>query len=36
MEGEENYLHENGKQFCKICKTLRKIWAVIRLKSVIL
>ena len=23
-ERKENYLHKNGKQFCKICKTFRK------------
>ena len=24
MKGKGNYLHKKGKQFCKICKTLRK------------
>ena len=24
MEGEENYLQENGKQFSKACKILRE------------
>ena len=24
MKGKEKYLQKNGKQFCKICKILRK------------
>ena len=35
MKGK-NYLQKNGKEYYKICKTLRRIWGVIPLKSVVL